>query len=552
MVPLLAIYPSPVDGELGPSTAVKHPVVKVAKPSRPIGQVALQRIAGPRNLIVTFSRNELLSCVFVLHGYFEALSAEEDLAELEARDPNYVPFPEEAMKAAARRGAFNACIDWVTQLVRSLLDSAAAQRLNPTLAGKLVKDLRASVQRKATMPFYYRGLRVVKTSLLCEATLYTADLIVAVAWEAFLALQRHTGPAGKRVVRLAKRAALHAVRCGTMLAAVSLANGLGSMSPFRRGAVMFLLAQACGFVINANMYPLIDRISGPPPGGAAGAAGAAAGSSDAAAAAIAGPAAARAAAAEALAGDRRAGPAAAAGQRVAPAAAGAQPFLLANAQMPQGAAGALAEAALQAGAALAAGGAAAAAGVADAALDDPPVGQGQQRQQQQGAGAGNDAGLQADEEPPAPEPQQRRRVVGGPRLPDRPVRRGGGVIAPPPQAPHTPLSREPRAPSPALDSSDDAELQAAAAAAAAAGTARLGAGAGAGAGPSPSGDARNAPKTYAEVAAAAAGAGDPSSSSAEQLDGGDGLQEVGGAAQQQADMRSLENGAELSLQQQDQ
>ncbi len=45
---------------------------------------------------------------------------------------------------------------------------------------------------------------------------------MAVAWEAFLALQRHTGPAGKRVVRLAKRAALHAVRCGTMLAAVSL------------------------------------------------------------------------------------------------------------------------------------------------------------------------------------------------------------------------------------------------------------------------------------------------------------------------------------------
>ena len=58
---------------------------------------------------------------------------------MQAREPNDVPFPEEAMKAAAMRGAFNACIDWVTQLVRSLLDTAAAQRLNPALAGKLVK-----------------------------------------------------------------------------------------------------------------------------------------------------------------------------------------------------------------------------------------------------------------------------------------------------------------------------------------------------------------------------------------------------------------------------
>mgnify|MGYP001142518873 FL=1 len=62
----------------------------------------------------------------------------------------------------------------------------------------------------------------MKTSLLCEATLYTADLIVTVAWEAFMALRWHSGPAGKRATRVAKRAALHAVRCGTMLAAVSL------------------------------------------------------------------------------------------------------------------------------------------------------------------------------------------------------------------------------------------------------------------------------------------------------------------------------------------
>jgi hypothetical protein len=99
----------------------------------------------------------------------------------------------------------------------------------------------------------------------------------------------------------------------------------------------------------------------------------------------------------------------------------------------------------------------------------------------------NDAGVQAGApdaaEPPVPAPQQRR-VVGGPRLPERPVRRNAAVGpdapaalnagalpfapgAPPPAAPATPQFRtDQRAPPETTGDSEDAELRGAASAAA--------------------------------------------------------------------------------------
>lgn len=224
-----------------------------------------------------------------------------------------MPFPAEAMKTAARRGLFNACLDWATQVVRALLDWAAARRLAPSLAGKLVKgvcvwggvngpafpsspalfphpldiaisnlqrvshqgnlgsfpaklkgrlthaqrslktelltftatwprlafllltpaplpvaDLKASVARKAEYSFPYRGLRVVKTSLLSEATLYLADYTVAVSVECFAAVMWQKGPGPARARRLARRAALHGVRCGMVLATVSVGEPVHS------------------------------------------------------------------------------------------------------------------------------------------------------------------------------------------------------------------------------------------------------------------------------------------------------------------------------------
>lgn len=45
---------------------------------------------------------------------------------------------------AARRGFFNGCMDWATQLVRALLDWAASRRLPAGLSAKLVKGALAA------------------------------------------------------------------------------------------------------------------------------------------------------------------------------------------------------------------------------------------------------------------------------------------------------------------------------------------------------------------------------------------------------------------------
>lgn len=246
---------------------------------------------------------------------------------------------------------------------------------------------------------------------------------------------------------------------------LSAGNGLGSAAPRARGLSMWALSMAASFLVNGYMLSFMNRLAplaGPPPdsgAGAGGAAGRGPGSGfvtigqqlhPATAAAMAGVAAA------AVAGEG------AGGERLA----NGLPDQMDAVAAANGAAGALAG-----------GGAAAGAAAARAAApDDAPADLAAAPAPQQDAGV--QAGAPGAAEPPVPAPQQRR-VVGGPRLPERPARRNAAVgpdaalapaqqpLAPPPAAPHTPQFRDQRAPTPTGDS-EEAELRAAAAAAAAA------------------------------------------------------------------------------------
>lgn len=288
-------------------------------------------------------------------------------------------------------------------------------------------------------------------------------------------------------------------------------NGVGALAPRGRGLCMWLCVTAASFVVNGYFYGLINRLAPLPLGGGAGAG-----------AGVPPP---------------EAPPSGAAGAEVQ------QPgFLMVGQQVHPAAAMAWAAAA----AAQAAGAPEAGQQLADGAAElgaQPPVeaeadaAAGPEEPQPAEAAQQADAGVQAGgpgaAEPPVPAPQQRR-VVGGPRLPDRPARRnaavgpgpaGGAAAAaagagdrgapppqvrpwarlgwpagcclpseathrlhaacsgcqaylpcagthrsspplpthPPPQAPHTPLYRDQRAPTPAGDS-EEAEARNAAAA----------------------------------------------------------------------------------------
>lgn len=212
-------------------------------------------------------------------------------------------------------------------------------------------------------------------------------------------------------------------------------NGVGALAPRGRGFAMWLCVTLASFYVNGQFFGLITRLAPMPlaGGGAGGDAGAAA---PAGGAAAAGPAAQRGQQAQQALRAQQVQQAQQAqqpgflmvGQQVHPAAAMAWAAAAAAQaagapdaaqQLADGVAelGAPAEPALQ----------------ADAAVGpEEPEQAAEQAQQAQQADAGMQAGGPGAAEPPVPAPQQRR-VMGGPRLPDRPGRRNAGV-GPEPQA----------------------------------------------------------------------------------------------------------------------
>lgn len=191
---------------------------------------------------------------------------------MQGEEPEYPPFPRGDIKESVYAGAFNACLDWATQIVRSLFDWAAAVNLSVPLSRRVRKVLRASAVRKGRYPFYKRSLRVVKTSLFSEATLYMADWVVSCCMEAYSAMRKPTGerPIRRRLQLLGFRCALQAGRCTAVWIAISFGNGIGSAAPGKtRSFAMFLSAQLAGMGVNMYANAFIARLTAgvpPPPG----------------------------------------------------------------------------------------------------------------------------------------------------------------------------------------------------------------------------------------------------------------------------------------------
>ncbi|KAL4457541.1 hypothetical protein ABPG75_012406 [Micractinium tetrahymenae] len=444
-----------------------------SKPKRPVGVAAAMRLATPGHLAVTFGRNIGLTVLITFNKWLLAALEEEEKAEDEGRESEMPPLEVAELQAACVKGAYNSCVDLAVQGTRCVLDAAAVQRLQPGLAKKLIKDLRQSVARKGKLPWHSRVPRVAKTAFYSDATFWAADFLVSCCLEAYHAAKAAaTKAAGwpQLLQRLLLRCGLHAARAGLVLAAVAAGNGVGSAVPRARGLSMWAVSMAASFLVNGYMLSFMNRLAPlaePAPDGGAGAAaggGAPAGAAPGGGFVMIGqqvhPAATAAMAAAAAAA------AAAAGE-----AAGGEHLANGAPERADAAAGPGGAAEVLAGGGGAVGAAAARAAAAADAADDPAAGPLQQQD------AAVQAGGPGAAEPPIPAPQQRR-VVGGPRLPDRPARRNAAAgpdaapvlpqqpLAPPPAAPHTPQFRDQRAPTPAGDS-EEAELRAAAAAAAA-------------------------------------------------------------------------------------
>lgn len=390
------------------------------KPKRPVGVAAAARIVTPGHLAVTLGRNVGLTVLVTFNKWLLAALEEEEAAEAEGRESAMPPLEVEELTAACVKGAYNACVDLAVQGTRCALDAAAVEHLQPALSKKLIKDLRQSVVRKARLPWYSRVPRVAKTALCSDATFWAADFLVSCCLEAYHAAKAARAKlVGWQLLlqRVALRCGIHAARAGLVLAAVAAGNGLGSASPRARGFAMWLLSMAASFLVNGYMLSFMNRmapLAGPPPGSSAGAGvGARAppgrgfvtiGQQVHPAAAAAMAAAAAAAAGEAAAA--AAGEAAAGVERLANGVA---------ADRVQAGPGDGAEVLAGGG-----GGAGAVAARAADAVDGPAVAPAVQQD------AGMQAGPPGAAEPPIPAPQQRR-VVGGPRLPERPARRNAAA-----------------------------------------------------------------------------------------------------------------------------
>jgi hypothetical protein len=156
------------------------------KPLRPVGGAALARIAAPRNVAVTGARNVGLAALVVVNGYFTALYEEEEDAAAAGREPELPPFPEKALAAAARRGCANAACDWAIQLARSLLDWAAAAWLPPRLSRRLRKELRAAAISAARKGRYPAWARAPRVA---RAALFSEATLLAADWAVTCALE---------------------------------------------------------------------------------------------------------------------------------------------------------------------------------------------------------------------------------------------------------------------------------------------------------------------------------------------------------------------------
>lgn len=215
-----------------------------------------------------------LSSLIAINRYITLLYEAEENAEVTGEEPDYPPFPKTELRTSVKVGCINACIDWATQMLRSVLDWIAAENLGLPLSRRIRKDLRASALRKDHYNFYSRMPRVARTSLFSESTLYLADYLITCCFEVYNALLKKPTtaeiieahgviyPRKTKLRLLAIRCGLQAGRCTAVWLAISAGNGIGSAAPMKfRGMVMFLCTQLAGMGTNLYANAFIARFT---------------------------------------------------------------------------------------------------------------------------------------------------------------------------------------------------------------------------------------------------------------------------------------------------
>jgi hypothetical protein len=190
------------------------------------------------------------------------------MQSVQNQDVTYPPFPWQEFSRASKAGLVFACVDWATQFVRIIVDWYAALKLPASLSRRLRKDLRASVLRKASYPFYIRVPRVIRTALFSEATFFAADWMTNCVLECYNAAYKVPSYATKeqRLRRLGLRCCLQGLRCCSLLFASSIGCGAGSMLPERiRPVGMLITMQATCVLVNMYANAFIARLTGAAP-----------------------------------------------------------------------------------------------------------------------------------------------------------------------------------------------------------------------------------------------------------------------------------------------
>lgn len=241
------------------------------KSTRLVGQDALHKILGPKNLSLTLGRNLALHQILVVRDYFNQLLEAENEADRTGSMPAPVPYPREKSVTALFTGCMTSVLQITVELVRCFLDWQASIRLSASLAHKLIKEIPASAARKvAKYPWYIRGLKVAKTAFYSDATFRMADVIVVCSLEAAMAWQARrelasVGLSVKGTLKLlAMRTAMHIVRGGTALLSVALACGVAGIMPYGRNHFLIMLPLGATFIVNLQFYGWIDIICPPP------------------------------------------------------------------------------------------------------------------------------------------------------------------------------------------------------------------------------------------------------------------------------------------------
>ena len=222
--------------------------------------VACAALVSPYNLGLTFARNMSLSSLNLAHKHILMLTDAEEMAIEKGTEPEYIPFPWEDVPGALRGGVINGVLDIVVLSTRGTLDAMARDTLPVWLSYKMRKDLRKSARRKLKYVFWERAIRVTKTALFSEATLFVAEWIVSSMLDCYRVFRKKKRSSKKIMVHMGVRIGIQFGRCCTLWMAVAVGNGVGSGFPKLQPLFMLACTNVASFVINMYYSSLSARI----------------------------------------------------------------------------------------------------------------------------------------------------------------------------------------------------------------------------------------------------------------------------------------------------